>query len=352
MSIPFNYRHLYYFWMVAKEGSMSHAAARLDMAVQTVSAQVRELERDLGCQLLRPAGRGLALTEAGVAALRQAEQIFQLGEALPELVRAQAQQPAVRLVVGIADGLPKLEVQRLLRPVLAVPGLRLVCHEGEMAELLADLALHRLDVVLADHPAPLRPHLRVHNHPLGRSAMGWYAAPQWWEQAAQGFPASLQEVPVLLPTQHVIVRGQIDQWLAQQGLRPRVVGEFEDNALLEAFGGTGLGVFPGRVRRFPLGSMVSPAGGKLKVPHMGWNEVCYSQPHALWSGIPNGSRFYFVHSYFVDPSDKACISGTTDYGIPFTSAVARDNIFAIQCHPEKSAHAGLALLSNFVGWKP
>lgn len=244
MSIPFNYRHLYYFWMVAKEGSMSHAAARLDMAVQTVSAQVRELERDLGCQLLRPAGRGLALTEAGVAALRQAEQIFQLGEALPELVRAQAQQPAVRLVVGIADGLPKLEVQRLLRPVLAVPGLRLVCHEGEMAELLADLALHRLDVVLADHPAPLRPHLRVHNHPLGRSAMGWYAAPQWWEQAAQGFPASLQEVPVLLPTQHVIVRGQIDQWLAQQGLRPRVVGEFEDNALLEAFGGTGLGVFP------------------------------------------------------------------------------------------------------------
>ena len=116
-----------------------------------------------------------------------------------------------------------------------------------MADLLADLALHRLDVVLADHPAPLRPHLRVHNHPLGRSAMGWYAAPQWWEQAAQGFPASLQEVPVLLPTQHVIVRGQIDQWLAQQGLRPRVVGEFEDNALLEAFGGTGLGVFPGAV---------------------------------------------------------------------------------------------------------
>ena len=156
MSIPFNYRHLYYFWMVAKEGSMSHAAARLDMAVQTVSAQVRELERDLGCQLLRPAGRGLALTEAGVAALRQAEQIFQLGEALPELVRAQAQQPVVRLVVGIADGLPKLEVQRLLRPVLAVPGLRpvlavpglrLVCHEGEMAELLADPA--ELDRILA-----------------------------------------------------------------------------------------------------------------------------------------------------------------------------------------------------------
>src|SRR6187402_2577230 len=129
MSLAFNYRHLYYFWVVAKEGGMSHAAARLDMAVQTVSAQVRELERDLGCQLLKPAGRGLVLTEAGVVALQQAEHIFQLGDALPKLV-----------------------VQRLLQPVLGTPDLRLVCHEGEMADLLADLAIHKLDVVLSDHP--------------------------------------------------------------------------------------------------------------------------------------------------------------------------------------------------------
>lgn len=165
MSLAFNYRHLYYFWVVAKEGGMSRAATRLDMAIQTVSAQVRELERDLGCQLLKPAGRGLALTEAGVVALQQAEHIFQLGEALPELVRGAAQVQAVRLTVGIADGLPKLVVQRLLQPVLATPGLRLVCHEGEMADLLADLALHRMDVVLSDHPAPFNPHLKVHNHP-------------------------------------------------------------------------------------------------------------------------------------------------------------------------------------------
>ena len=190
MSLAFNYRHLYYFWVVAKEGGMSRAATRLDMAIQTVSAQVRELERDLGCQLLKPAGRGLALTEAGVVALQQAEQIFQLGESLPELVRGAAQVQSVRLTVGIADGLPKLVVQRLLQPVLATPGLRLVCHEGEMADLLADLALHRMDVVLSDHPAPFNPHLKVHNHPLGASAMGWYAAPYWWEQAQDGFPAS------------------------------------------------------------------------------------------------------------------------------------------------------------------
>ena len=244
MSLAFNYRHLYYFWVVAEEGGMSRAATRLNMAIQTVSAQVRELERDLGCQLLKPAGRGLALTEAGVVALQQAEQIFQLGESLPELVRGAAQVQAVRLTVGIADGLPKLVVQRLLQPVLATPGLRLVCHEGEMADLLADLALHRMDVVLSDHPAPFNPHLKVHNHPLGASAMGWYAAPYWWEQAQDGFPASLNRVPVLLPTTHSTVRRPLDQWLIQHRLRPRVVGEFEDSALLETFGGSGLGVFP------------------------------------------------------------------------------------------------------------
>ena len=114
----------------------------------------------------------------------------------------------------------------------------------------------------------------------------------------------------------------------------------------------GLGVFSGRVRRFPSDKMEAPTGRRLKVPHMGWNEVNQDRPHVLWSGIENGARFYFVHSYFVDPADRNCIAGTTDYGIPFTSAVARDNIFAIQCHPEKSAQAGLALLSNFIKWVP
>lgn len=114
----------------------------------------------------------------------------------------------------------------------------------------------------------------------------------------------------------------------------------------------GLGVFAGPVRRFPAEKMVGPSGEKLKVPHMGWNRLSQKQSHTLWNGIDDGARFYFVHSYFVDPVDRAFIAGTTEYGIPFTSAVARDNIFAIQCHPEKSAQAGLALLSNFVRWNP
>ena len=244
MSLAFNHRHLYYFWVVAKEGSMSRAAERLGMAVQTVSAQVRELERDLGCQLLRPAGRGLALTEAGTVALQQAEQIFQLSQALPEQVLATVQTPSVRLAVGIADGLPKLEVRRLLQPVLGVANLRLVCDDGEMADLLADLVLHKLDVVLTDHPAPPNMQLKVHSHSLGTSDIGWYGAPQWWEAAHAGFPASLQQVPLLLPTPHSMVRGPLDRWLLQKGLRPRVVGEIEDSALLETFGSTGLGIFP------------------------------------------------------------------------------------------------------------
>jgi glutamine amidotransferase len=114
----------------------------------------------------------------------------------------------------------------------------------------------------------------------------------------------------------------------------------------------GLGVFAGRVRHFPAEKMFAANGDKLKVPHMGWNEVVQTRSHALWAGIEDGARFYFVHSYYVDPVDRSCIAGTTNYGLPFTSAVARDNIFAIQCHPEKSAQAGLALLANFIQWKP
>ncbi|MFC5300225.1 imidazole glycerol phosphate synthase subunit HisH [Azospira restricta] len=114
----------------------------------------------------------------------------------------------------------------------------------------------------------------------------------------------------------------------------------------------GLGILRGQVRRFPADKMHTADGQKLKVPHMGWNEVWQTRPHPLWNGIADGARFYFVHSYYVAPDDAGCIAGTTDYGIPFTSACARDNIFAVQCHPEKSAQAGLALLANFIDWKP
>ena len=244
MSTPFNYKHLYYFWVVAKEGGISRAADKLNMAVQTVSAQVRELERSLGYALLKPAGRGLVLTEAGLVAMQQADHIFQLGADLPALVRDAVSAPTVRLAVGICDGLPKLVVRRLLKPVLSEPHLRLLCHEGEFDELLGDLALHRLDVVLSDRPAPTNPNLKLYNHALGSSTIAWYGTAAMQEAAGKDFPQSLADVPVLLPTGHTAVRARLDQWFEQRAIRPRIVGEFEDSAMLKTFGASGMGVFP------------------------------------------------------------------------------------------------------------
>jgi LysR family transcriptional activator of nhaA len=244
MSMTYSYRHLYYFWAVAKEGGLTRAATKLGLSVQTVSTQVRELEHALGAALLKPAGRGLALTDAGQAALELAEQIFQIGETLPERVRDAATSPSVRLVVGISDGLPKLVVHRLLQPIIDTPHLRLLCHEDEFDDLLGDLALHRLDVVLADRPAPPNPNLRVYSHALGSSPMAWFAAPQWAAAALRDYPASLADVPLLLPTSHAAVRARMDQWLERHGVRARIAGEFEDSALLATFGAAGMGVFP------------------------------------------------------------------------------------------------------------
>ena len=244
MSLSFNYRHLYYFWVVGKEGGIARAAARMGMAVQTVSTQVRELEKALGYVLLKPAGRGLVLTEAGQAAMRQAEQIFQLGEQLPALVRDAVSAPSVRLAVGISDGLPKLVVRSLLQPVMDVPHLRLVCHEGQIEDLLAELALHRLDIVLADRAPPSNANVKVYGHSLGSSALAWYATPALAAAARRGFQQSLAKVPVLLPTHHAAMRLSLDRWFEREGVRPQVVGEFEDSALLKTFGASGMGVFP------------------------------------------------------------------------------------------------------------
>jgi LysR family transcriptional regulator, transcriptional activator of nhaA len=244
MSTPFNYKHLYYFWVVAKEGGISRAADKLDMAVQTISAQVRELEQALGYALLKPAGRKLVLTDAGVAAMQQADLIFHLGETLPDLVRDAASTPSVRLAVGICDGLPKLVVHRLLQPVIAEPHLRLLCHEGEFDDLLGDLALHRLDVVLSDRPAPLNPNIKLYSHVLGSSGVAWYGTAAMAAATASHFPDSLSKLPLLLPTGHTAVRARLDHWFEQHALRPRVVGEFEDSALLKTFGASGMGAFP------------------------------------------------------------------------------------------------------------
>ena len=244
MSTTFNYKHLYYFWVVAKEGGMSRAAEKLDMAVQTVSAQVRELERSLGYALLKPAGRGLTLTDAGRAALQQADLIFQLGENLPTRVRDAASAPVLRLVVGITDGLPRLVIHRLLSQIMHAPHLHLLCHEGAFDDLLGDLALHRLDIVLSDRPAPQNPNIKLYSHAIGHSSITWYATPALAITASRQFPHCLADLPVLLPTAHNAVRARLDHWFDQHAIKPRIVGEFADSALLKTFGGSGMGAFP------------------------------------------------------------------------------------------------------------
>ncbi|MGF6987649.1 LysR family transcriptional activator of nhaA [Paraburkholderia atlantica] len=240
-----NYRHLYYFWIVVKEGGFARAAARLDMAVQTISAQVRELEKALGRQLLKPAGRGVAMTEAGEQAFNRAEQIFQLGEALLDEMRETSGAESVRLAVGLSDGISKLAAHALLAPVLATPSLRLLCHEGEPAQLLSELALHRLDLVLACQPAPHGADLRVLSQRVAGSPVDWHGPAQIVRKSARdGFPHCLAELPVLLPTRHGALRARLERWFEAQGIRPRVVGEFEDSALMAVFAARGLGVFP------------------------------------------------------------------------------------------------------------
>ena len=262
MSQSFNYRHLYYFWVVAKEGGIARAAERLDMAVQTISAQVRSLEQALGTSLLRTEGRSLVLTEAGVAALHEADHIFALGEQLTHRVREAASGQTLRLNLGISDGIAKLAMHRLLTPVLDEPHLRLLCHEGEFQPLLGELALHKLDAVLADRAAPPNPALKTTSQLLGTSAVAWYAPPVWAEAAAQQFPQSLAVVPVLLPTDHAAMRARIDHWLERERIRPRIAGEFEDSALLSTFAATGMGVMPAPVS---LGEHLAQTHGLVQV---------------------------------------------------------------------------------------
>ncbi|MES2927524.1 LysR family transcriptional regulator [Acidovorax sp. Leaf73] len=277
MSQSFNYRHLFYFWVVAKEGGIARAAERLDMAMQTISAQVRELEKSLGVSLLRTEGRNLVLTDAGVAALHEADHIFALGELLPVRVREAASGQTLRLNLGISDGIAKLAVHRLLTPVLDEPHLRLLCHEGEFQPLLGELALHKLDAVLADRAAPPNPALRTTSQLLGTSAIAWYAPPLWAEAAANNFPHSLAVVPVLLPTDHAAMRARIDHWLERERIRPRIAGEFEDSALLSTFAATGMGVMPAPVS---LGEHLAQTHGLV---HVGTTPDVQEQFHLIYS---------------------------------------------------------------------
>jgi LysR family transcriptional activator of nhaA len=241
-----NLKHLRYFWVTARAGSVAAAGNQLHLTPQTVSAQIKLLESDLGTALFKPAGRRLELTEAGRVALSYADEIFALGQELVSSLRAtgvpEHAAPAFR--VGISDALPKSLIHRLLLSLrqLTKP-VRLVCRDGTIETLLGELALHRIEMVLADRPMPAGLAVRGHSRKLGESALAFFAAPQLARQDV-GFPACLNGAPLLLPGQNAAVRGEIDRWLGEARLSPRVVGEFDDSALMKVFAEAGEGYFP------------------------------------------------------------------------------------------------------------
>jgi LysR family transcriptional activator of nhaA len=238
-----NYRHLYFFWIVAKEGGVTRAAEKLGLAVQTISMQLSSLEQSIGKQLLEPQGRRLVPTEAGKLALSYCDQIFLLGEQLQDALD-EAEAGKMRLTVGISDSLPKLIAFRLLQATQTMSQqVRLVCMEDEFENLLADLALGKLDVVLTDRTVRAGGSLKVFCHLLGESDMKLFGVPRLAEQYRGNFPASLHHAPLLVPTRNNALRGRIDAWLVEHKVRADIVGEFEDNAMLNTFGRNGMGLF-------------------------------------------------------------------------------------------------------------
>lgn len=240
-----NYRHLLYFWTVAKEGSITRAGQRLGLSVQTISTQLRQLESQLGHELLAPQGRSLVLTDTGRIALEYAEQIFQLGGRLRHAI-AECTSTRPRFAVGVTDAVPKLVTFRLLELVLRPPlSVRLECSEGNFESLLGELALNRLDLVIADQSAPHRSNLKLSSHFLANLEIALYASTTMEsDHYATNFPKSLNDAPLLLPKLGNPLRGAIDAWFAERDIRPLVVGEFADSALMKTFGRAGLGLFP------------------------------------------------------------------------------------------------------------
>jgi LysR family transcriptional regulator, transcriptional activator of nhaA len=240
-----NFKHLHYFWAAAKAGGIIRAGERLHTTPQTLSSQIKLLEDRLGRRLFRKSGRQLELTDEGRIALRYADEIFALGAEMEAALGAGGTSDARELVfrVGVEDAVAKSVAYRLLRPALALDEpVRLVCTEGQFDDLMAQLALHRMDLVIADEPLTSRLSVKAFNHKLGSSPMSFFATPALAARLEGPFPQCLNGTPMLVPGGSSSVRPQFEAWAARQGLHPRVVGEFNDGALMKAFGREGHGV--------------------------------------------------------------------------------------------------------------
>ncbi|MDZ4821632.1 MAG: LysR family transcriptional regulator [Planctomycetota bacterium] len=241
-----NFHHLLYFWVVAREGTVVAASRRLRLAQPSISMQIRKLEKAVGAPLFKRAGRGLVLTDIGRDLYARADEVFQAGQGVVDLLRGVPTERRAKLTVGVPDIMPKLITHRLLSPVFAMPAdMQVVCYESAFENLLADLAVNRFDVVLSDAPVGSHLKVRAYNHFLGECGITIFAQPKLAARYQEAFPQSLESAPMLLPTPNTELGRSIDQWLYARSIQPKVVGQFYDSALLKEFGSAGVGLFPG-----------------------------------------------------------------------------------------------------------
>lgn len=240
-----NYTHLMYFWTVAREGSIAKASEVLHLTPQTISGQLKLLEQSVGEKLFERVGRGLALTDTGQVVNQYADEIFMLGAELTQRVKSSQALVPTTLNVGIVNSIPKLVALRVLEPTLGMEDpVKVICREGDIDPLLGELAVHRLDLVISDRPIPTGINVKAYNHPLGGSHMSFFAHRSIARKYQKRFPKSLEGAPMLLPIQGSPLRRGLDDWFDSMGITPQIVAEFDDSALLKAFGEAAVGVYP------------------------------------------------------------------------------------------------------------
>jgi LysR family transcriptional activator of nhaA len=239
-----NYRQLHYFWVVAKTGSIVRACEQLNLTPQTISGQISLLEQTFGVDLFKRVGRQLELTEAGRVALPYAEQMFQLGDELEAVLRTQPDEQQILFRVGVADVVPKSIVYRLIAPTMELSEpMRITCREDQLERLLADLAIQRLDLVISDSPMPSHLDIKGYSQKLGECGVSFFATKALAQKYGQDFPQGMQGAPLLIPGQLTVLRSRLMRWFAEQKIQPKIVGEFDDSALMKAFGKSGSGIF-------------------------------------------------------------------------------------------------------------
>jgi LysR family transcriptional activator of nhaA len=241
---PLNYNHLYYFYMVAREGSIAVASQKLNLTPQTVSGQISKFEDHLSLKLFERQGKRMQMSESGLLIYEQAKAIFQMGEEIQYVLNQQSPKVWRRFNVGLTDVVPKVLALRLLKSVFDLPqNIRLVCHEGDQEKLLADLAVNKLDCVLTDQPLAANSPIKAFNHSIAHSGLSFFAVSQLASPLKEAFPTSLHLQPFLLPGRQSLVRDLILSWFNKHDISPQIVAEFDDSALLKAFGKEGYGVF-------------------------------------------------------------------------------------------------------------